>query len=291
MVMDEVLNYEFKPVGLKVKTERRECVKVENELYKVFKKWLDEFKYDVWWEEKNYEKAVNMLKNIKPTIDEAHSALIAYEDHSNIKYAGLFVSAVYNLVEDKIIVFDVDLDVDINYLGYKLGKGKILVNYGGVGDFMGYWVSGVVINYGKVGDSVGNLASGVVINYGKVGDSVGNLASGVVINYGKVGDWMGFSASGVMVNYGKVGRNMCWNASGKIISIKNPASFGYLKNAELVLDEEECRKIPGLIEYFDELKNKLDEGRNNPELLLGIFGDNPSDKIKEDISKLIKMSF
>jgi hypothetical protein len=53
-----------------------------------------------------------------------------------------------------------------------------------------------------------------------------------------------------------------------------------LKDAELVLNEEECRKIPWLIDYFDELKNKIYEGRNNPELLLKMFSDNPAEEIR-----------
>jgi hypothetical protein len=77
-------------------------------------------------------------------------------------------------------------------------------------------------------------------------------------------------------------------ASGRIIAITNPKSFGDLKNAKLVLDEDDCRKIPELVKYFDELKAKIDEGRNNPELLLKVFGDNPADKIKKDVEILLK---
>jgi hypothetical protein len=61
-----------------------------------------------------------------------------------------------------------------------------------------------------------------------------------------------------------------------------------LKNAKLVLREEDCRKIPELVKYFDELKAKLDEGRNNPELLLEMFGDNPAEKIREDVDELLR---
>jgi hypothetical protein len=263
-----MLSYEFRPVGLKVKTERRECVKVENKLYKVFEKWLDEFSelYD------GYDEGVEMIKNIKPkpTIDEVHSALIAYEDHPNIKHAGLLLSAVYNLVDDKIIVFDVDLDVPIDFLGYKLDKRKVLVNYSRVGDLMGW------------------EASGVVINCGEVRDRVGYLASGVVINYKEIEGLMCWGASGVVINCGKVSR-ISWWTSGKIIAIKNPVNFDdELNHVKSFLREEKCRKIPKLIEYFDELKNKLDEGRNNPELLLGIFGDNPVDKIRKDVDELLR---
>jgi formylmethanofuran dehydrogenase subunit C len=293
-----------------LKIERRDYIKNESKLYGVFEKWLHElylnpsfgyYRAQVY----NYNKAIEMIKNIKPTIDEAHSALIFHEDHPRIKYAGLFLSAVYNLVEDKTIVFDVNLDVDINYLGYRLEKGKILVNRSKVGDWMGEGASGTVINYGKAGDDMGSFASGTVISYGKAGDWTGEGASGIVVNYGEAGDWtgsrasgivvnygeagrlMGFRSSGTVINYGKAGDDMGFMSSGKIIAIKNPKSFGDLKYVKLVLREEECRIIPGLIEYFDELKNKIYEVRNNPELLLKIFGDNPADKIKKDVDNVL----
>jgi hypothetical protein len=328
-----VTYYEFRPAGHNLKMERRDYIKTESKLsklYEVFEKWLYEFDYNEWnylnYSDKSYNKAVKMIKDIKPTIYEAHSALIAYQDHPKIRYAGLFVSAVYNLVQDKTIVFDVDLDVDINCLGYRLEKGKILVNRSKVGGWMGFRASGIVVNYGEVGDAMGSLSSGIVVNYGRAGDGMGSRSSGIVVNYGraeermglgtlgilvnygKAGDWMGEEASGIVINYGEVGKRMgVWTsgvvinygkagdfmgsvASGKIIAIKNPKSFGYLKDAELVLNEEECRRIPGLIEYFDELKAKLYEARNNPELLLEMFGDNPAEKIRIDVDELLRRS-
>jgi hypothetical protein len=343
-----VTYYEFRPAGHNLKMERKDYIKTESKLYKVFEKWLYEFDYKEWnyliYSDESYNKAVKMIKDIKPTIYEAHSALIAYQDHPKIKYAGLFVSAVYNLVQDKTIVFDVNLDVDINCLGYRLEKGKILVNRSKVGGWMGFQASGIVVNYGEVGEAMGSRSSGIVVNYGKAGEGMGYEASGIVVNYGraeesmglgtlgilvnygKAGDWMGEGASGVVINYGEVGKRMgVWTsgvvinygkagdwmgdlasgvvinygkagdfmglaASGKIIAIKNPKSFGYFKDAELVLNEEECRRIPGLIEYFDELKAKLYEARNNPELLLKVFSDNPADKIKKDVDELIRRS-
>jgi hypothetical protein len=252
--LNGVLRYEFRPAGHEMKIERKDYVKTESKLCKVFEKWLDELddSWDFW--NRNYNKAVNMLKNIKPTVDEAHSALIAYQDHPriNIEHAGLFLSAVYNRVPDMLIVFDVDLDTPIDCLGYKLGKGKVLVNYCKVG----WWM--------------------------------GREASGVVVNYGKCGNFMGSRASGVVVNCGNVEYRMGENASGKIIAIKNPKSFGNLKYAKLVLDEDDCRKIPELVKYFDELKAKIDEGRNNPELLLEMFGYNPAEKIRKDVYELLR---
>jgi hypothetical protein len=247
-----------------------------------------------------------MLKNIKPTVDEAHSALIAYQHHPKIRYAGLFVSALYNLVQDKIIVFDVDLDVDINYLGYKLDWEKVLVNrskvgnlmgydasgvvvnYGKCGDFMGDRASGVVVNYGEVGDWMGLWASGVVVNYGKCGDFMGDRASGVVVNYGEVGDWMGLWASGVVVNYGKAGCKMGNKSSGKIIAINNPESFGNLIATKLVLKEEECRRIPGLIEYFDKLKIDIEKCRNDERLISEMFSPHGIYRIEKDIDRFLK---
>jgi hypothetical protein len=271
-----VTYYEFRPAGHNLKMERKDYIKTESKLYKVFEKWLYEFDYNEWnylnYSDESYNKAVKMIKDIKPTIYEAHSALIAYQDHPKIRYAGLFVSAVYNLVQDKTIVFDVDLDVDINCFGYRLEKGKTLVNRSKVGGWMGFRASGIVVNYGRAEERMGLGTLGILVNYGKAGDWMGDLASGIVVNYGKAGDFMGSVAS------------------GKIIAIKNPKSFGYLKDAELVLNEEECRRIPGLIEYFDELKAKLYEARNNPELLLEMFGDNPVYKIKKDVYNIVEIS-
>jgi hypothetical protein len=134
-----------------------------------------------------------------------------------------------------------------------------------------------------------NRASGIVINYGKAGNRMGDWnASGILVNYGEAGDQMGDCTSGIVVNYGEAGDGMGDWAIGKIIAIKNPKSFGYLGDAKQVLKEEECRRIPGLIEYFDKLKNKIYEGRDNPELLLKMFGDNPADKIKKDVYNIVK---
>jgi hypothetical protein len=153
---------------------------------------------------------------------------------------------------------------------------------------MGFQASGIVVNYGEAGNRMGFWSSGIVINYGEARHWMGDDSSGMVINYGKAGYKMGDDSSGIVVNYGEAGDCMGDDSSGKIIAIKNPKSFCCLKDAELVLNEEECRRIPGLIEYFDELKAKLYEARNNPELLLEMFGDNPADKIRIDVDELLR---
>ena len=342
--------YHFKPVGHNTPDQKRNYPEPDPRLRKAFKEWFKEVE-DVTIRDLDeqvidfYNKALELTKDLEPNIPEAHSLLVAYQDHEKIEYAGLFLSAIYNRSPEKEIVFDLHLQNPPYGLGYKLRKGKRLINRGKAGIGLGYMALGAVINYDKAGDWLGYRAPGVVINYGKTGygmgcgapgvvinfgetgfglgrgaseavinygkanNGMGYGTSGLVINYGEAGGWMGWKAPGVVINFGKAGHDMGRYASGLVINcgeaneemgewiegiilaLKDPISFGDISKAKLVLRAEDCKKIPELGEYLENLRRTLEVGKKDYQAVLAWLeglGEEPKERIESDIEKILR---
>ena len=283
--------YHFKPVGHNTPDQKRNYPEPDPRLRKAFKEWFEEVEDINYFPPNLYNLALELIENLEPNISEAHSLLVAYQDHPKIYWAGYFLSAIYNRSPEKEIVFDLDLENPPHGLGYRLPKGKRLVNRGKAGDWMGEWASGVVLNCGEAGYGMGGGVSGIVLNYGKVGNGIGYGAPGVVINFGETGHDTGEGTSGLVINCGKANERMGEFAKGTILALKDPISFGDISKAKLVLRAEDCKKIPELGEYLENLRRTLEVGKKDYQAVLAWLeglGEEPKERIESDIEKILR---
>ena len=225
---------------------------------------------------------------------------------------GLFLSSICNQSKKREIVCDNEMQ--LRYLAYRLPAGKTFINRGKAGDqmgehaegmlvncgetedWMGYYAKGAVVNYGKANNGLGWGAKDLVINCGKAGKSTGIHAEGAVINYGETGRHMGQVADGMIINCGKAGEMMGENTEGLVIALKDPESFGELSRRKINfpsfdtfnVTEEDCRKMPALSKYFDDLKAVLDEGKKDHKA----FSKLPTGrKVTADVKEILKRRF
>jgi len=258
------LAYKFKGSGHEVPDEKRKFEKPDDKLAAALEEWLR----DGW--ASAYSPALKLIKPLKPSIADAHSLLIRYQDHTLFKQLGLFISAIYNQAPDEVIVYD--LGIKASNIGYLLRKNKILINkselsYGCGSNSKGTIINlgkmeggidgaclkahGTCINYGQIKGEFGRESSGSILNYGIVkqhvgvestgfianlgiAESAGQFSSGPILNFGTVEKHLGGAAKGPVVNAGVGGINVASNATGIVISTRTPTSYGDLDMARAV---------------------------------------------------------
>lgn len=297
----ELMTYEMKPAGHDKPEDKRKYEKPANDVSKAFEQWLvglpgmatlDDYKG------RFYSKAADLIHNIEIDLGSAHALLLYYQDHPKIQSAGLFISAVYNKVPDKEIVYDLEIDKEIDYLAANLKKDKTfvsripagynmgdsatgtIVNYSEAAHWFGAEAKGLVLNYGSAGETAGHHCN-AIINYGSTEDQLGQYADTAInlgktkdrfggveklaINYGTTAWGMGHESKNdsTVINYGKAGEGLGANAEGRIISLKKPKSYGDTSLCKLILQENECRQMPRLSKLLNSLKTKLEQGRHD----------------------------
>lgn len=227
MSKQEQMAYKMEPAGHEKPEEKRKY-KQEKGLAHAFVEYLNKFDDDLS-AARNFSTASQMIRKLKPTVSEMHGLLIGFKDYENCKNwdhaAGTFASAVYNKVPDKEIVFDLELD-EVDFVGYKLKKGKTIINKGALGWFFGCDSEGMVINRGEATSELGAGARAPVINYGSAGESMGYYAKAQIINHGDA-ETIGYfdedaghykETPGLILNYGNVCQ-LGGLASGLVINL------------------------------------------------------------------------
>lgn len=115
-----------------------------------------------------YPIAYNVLQNMRPRVTDLHAFML---EHASVKKAGHFLSAGYNLSEERIIYHD--LDLSISNVGVALHQDKLLINTGKVGSFLGWRATGTIINLGSAGAHAGVKNLGAFVNAGIIGGDSG----------------------------------------------------------------------------------------------------------------------
>lgn len=290
--------YQFKPAGHAAPAAKREYPEPNRKLQEAFETWtygLGDDKLVHYVDsvlDKRYTRAERLIEKLELSLDEAHALLIMNQEHPHIADAGLFISALYNQLPDKNIVYDLNLDEPPDYLGHVLPADKILINRGKVGYDVGRDAKGPVINYGDAGNGFGWSAKSLVVNCGRADRWLGWGAKGVMINYGEAGSDMGEFSKGIIINCGEHSSGLGMKADGIIIAVRDPVRFfGQTRWAKLVLNQKECETIPGLRGYFDALKKKFEAGRSDNDALLSALnelGPYPENKIRQDTIEILK---
>jgi len=312
----EAMAYKMQPAGHDKPSPRRKYSKPDLQLANAFEKWINSVK-----EGKpaidDFQRIEDYTKELHPSLDELHSLMIHYQDHSKVCVAGMFLSHFYNKMPEKIILHD--LDIGLRFVGYLLAPEKILVNLGKMGTQCGYQARGVIINAGEIGrdlgsvmepDLAGNKSYSILVNLGKVGDYAGGNSDALIVNVGEAGEKLGWDATGPVLNFGSCGKelgchsryvsilvntgkadyNVGCESDGILISA-TPAEWKETRKARKVIDSDEYLKIPELVKYVDHLRAMFEPAKQDWKLALKAveqLGTGAKDKITQDILDIFR---
>lgn len=301
----ETLAYKMQPAGHDAPQPKRKYSQPDKKLELVLEKFLS--RIDKVDESKKYKLAKDLLKNVEASVDEMHSLIVKYQDHRDVRRIGDFVSVVYNKSPEKIIVYDFDIPID--FLAGRLSKDKIFINRGSVGFSVGHdalgalvnqnltysnfgiYASGPIINYGLAGNPMGDRSCGLLLNLGEADIQLGGLGgtnSGVLINMGKLLD-LGVYSQGLVINQGKCNVLRLLVPGGPILLLRKIPTVTVQKD-RLTLQPAECKKIPELVNYLNNLKQKFAQGKSDYHKILPVLdelGPEPHIKIKNDIEGIL----
>lgn len=325
--------YKMQPAGHDAPAPKRKYPEPDRRLAQTFETWLSrmsplwvpiaQLRYELL--DQHYEAAVNLTANLQVSQAEAHSLLIKYQEHRLIECAGVFISAIYNKLPDKEIVFDLILEKSPKYLGHRLALGKSLINRGKLDEKAGHKSSSPVVNYGVVADNFGDSANAPVLNYGHCGDFMGSFAL-AAINFGECGRNMGdvtlnlvnlgecgvYSghANGPALNFSKAGRKSLFRVNWsdeenelkwgedfvaalhphrKSDSVRPHEKFDCLLLDSRILRRSDVERLPELREYLDWLKAQFEKGRTDYKLAIKALEEvNTCDKIQKNIEEILQ---
>jgi len=271
----ETMAYKMQPAGHEEPAPKRNYGKSDKRLCTAFEKWLQQHGKIVM---ADYNLAVKLTEGIMPSLDEIHSLLIRYQDNDIID-AGDFISAMYNKIPEKIIVFDVKQP--LRFLGNNLRKDKTVINYGTLEE--GFCeAKGTVINYGHIG---GIFSDCPVINYNKI-ERIDADRIGPIINLGTIERLMQHSANGPFINLGVCNMYVQGEENEILRTFYKLKLVRRNKGPEIILTEDEYNKYPDLMNYFSELKVSFEKGRNDHNAAITAFkefGEEPAKHIQKEI--------
>ncbi len=295
--------YRPKGAGHDAPGERKDYIRPRDELFEAFTGWMEHITGSRMASDFLYDSAMEMMPDLTgATSEKINSVVIPFGDHPDISYAGSFLSAAYNKSGLATILADVPLEGGVNNLGYRLAEGKRLVIKCGIGHGCGQYSAGTILNYGDMPDDTaplmfGDMSSGTMVNYGRITDSFGEDSTGILVNFGKVHSLgpdgaekglkspevtvnfgnvvnVGWGPSGIVVNKGAVSNVLGWKSSGILIAAEKPKLLGraYSKWASLFLGEEDCRSVPGLLDFIGALEDGLGPHKHYTEVLAHLEG-------------------
>lgn len=187
-------------------------------------------------EKEAYDSAINICEKYdlaKRKAEDLAPICILFYDRDNEKAAavsGYFLSACHNLTADNLLTaMDPCVDHKIYGFGYDLSKDKTLILPAGLNlGVAGKKSKGTIISYSDIEFLGPDAESGLIINKGKT-ESLADYSACVAIN----------CADTNMIGY---------EAKNIILAVKNPIRKLY-RNAKIVMDEEECKKL----EFYETL--------------------------------------
>ncbi|MBI4182185.1 MAG: hypothetical protein HY520_04435 [Candidatus Aenigmarchaeota archaeon] len=290
----ELMSYRFNPAGHERPNKGREYSRPDAEAVRQLGALFEELERTHYrGARSDYRPILSEVERLHPSVPDAHALVLDRLGNANPPLVGLFLSAVYHHSPDDLIVFDLSLDNPPSELGYKLTRGKTLVNTAEVGTSFGGVSSGTILNYGKAGFDMGGSASGTVINLGEADDLCGQRVRGVLINYGSVSLGMGDEGGkrSFVINAGEAGNAMGTGSEGVIIALKDPPEPTKLDLSAFTVPESACASLPRLVNYLGKLREKLEEGRSDYRALLPILrglGPSPERKLRGDFTTILR---
>jgi len=261
----ERMSYKFKGAGHEEPEGKRKYEKPSAPLRKVFEKFLEMQPND---HDEAYKMARYLTRKLKIDLHEAQFLLHDCPERTKAggaTWSGIFISAIYNRHPEKYIVFDFDAENPPVKLGFKLSRDRVLINRGTVDSFLGLRADGLIINCGEASGLIGFNSKATVINYGSAGMGLGNKNEGLVINCGEA-ESIGTGIS-------------------TVLAVKHPDNYSDIGSKGKTLLEEQCAKMPELIEFLNTFKKKLDKDHI---AALKELGNNPKKTIEDKIKEILK---
>ena len=288
------LGYGFTP-----STSKREIPEISDPLYTVFEKWIKKCPHIALLhvniqpnihpqlgDRKDHDNLTGLVNNLyvmaleeiariqdvtskKP--EDIHSVALTFGKEGRIlENAGIFLSAFYNIIDEKDILFNLETEASINLIGYRLSQGKRLALTTHSGHYTGLDCFGDILNYGiNHGIDMAEHCEGNVVNFGE-SEVIARYSKGIAINCGRAAS-LGFLNSGVAINFGKSRINPStheglsvncesWKQKDKksptVLRIKYPGGKYQTMNPK------EAGKYPKLVRYLKDLKGKIEAYRN-----------------------------
>jgi len=285
--MKSEMGYKFKGSGFNAPEEKKEYQEPNDKLQQAFQQWLHTHAGQYL---ELYQRACGFLEGIEATVEEANALLISCKNPRGDE--GLFVSAVYKIVKEKEIVFDVDLDTPPQMLGFRLPKDKVLIAKANTGGELGWEAEGMVMNYADTGEQLGYNAKGPIINYGKAGGRVEEIPSkttGLFINIGTISGNLGWGLEGAVLNLGKA-HTMMGDFEGVTLVDLQGLHVNPIDLPEVHIKYKHYAKVPKVRSYLDDLISKLELGRNDHNAAIKAIedlGPEPSQKLTADLKKAL----
>jgi len=277
----EQMTYKMQPAGHEEPSPKRKYSEPDKRLCLAFEKWLD--REYITLAEDEYKLAESLIENLTPSVEEAHSLLISYQDDIRLTKLkpfnqGLFISAVYNKSPEKEIIFDLELSRAFGCFAYKLPKEKTFVNLTDIGIWCGQYSKGNLINYGKTGANFGSSSTGVVLDYGRT-KSIGNDAS-LVISLGECE----LAQNNDVLLYG--GTSIQHGGLSFYASFDQPWQKFDQKSRKL-----QAAPMPRWQKYMAEIKQGLEKGRTDHHAAIDAIKDLNAAKIKADFHRILKEEY
>jgi len=220
-----------------------------------------------------FDEARDFVASHNHSLDELHAFVVAKQDAfdaDDLSALGVFLSAYYSDSKEKVIVYN--LDVELGYLGVMLPGDKTLISYGILGSHFGSAASGLIINAGIARRMTCSNASGGVINTKTVnGKALYSDTSPdwlFLINTGYVGE---ISNQGLVVSTGMLD---CWGGANTLIELDTLAK---------------CKEMPELYKYVHHIESVIAAGEKNHDIARQYFSQwqNPSKQITRDMINII----
>lgn len=238
----------------------RNCQEPPDQLRGAFEKYLERSNYEEDADQENYEKARENLENLEINIEEVHSLIDAVDvklppQVGEIKHRSLlgnFLTAAYNLSDQKIIDYELEKDERLN-VGNFLEENKTLFLNSDT-DYAGLRSKGTIINLAD-SNSLCPESKGVCVN-----DKSTNLfhenGFGFAINLGKADKAGVIHSNSILINFGSLDRIEVFNDyEGYILSPNKSAE-------EKIIDWDEFgNRHPDfsdvVMDWISSLKGKL----------------------------------
>lgn len=284
--MLDQLAYKMQPAGHEEPEKRRKYPEPDKRVADALENFLDTYTFIFVEDNKPrieaYVRISAQVRKLQVQLQEAYGCVLKLQDHPNIASAGLFLSAVYNNLTDK--VFEYDLDLPLRGFGYCLAEGKIIINKGKLGHDAGYFAQGHIINFGEAKE-IGAYSSGILINYGKAA-SIGWPSGNIAMNFGEITEFMA-TGNGIVINAG-VAHKM-HDAFGIGLAIKKTERhYAQKEGPGQFLNEEECSKMPELFEYVENIRKAFEPSKHDLSTVIKAVDSNPVWKIKQDVHEILR---
>lgn len=163
---------------------------------------------------------------------------------------GAFISGVLSGILRKERFLELNLKRRLNYLGYRLKKGKILIR-GNVGNKLGFEMGGgEIVVEGNAGNWVGEeMKGGKILVKGDVGSYLGlKMKDGEIIVEGNAGYGVGEGMYGGEIFIRGNAKNVGVDMRGGVIRVMGKATFGYRGAGKVYYWEGEWKEKP--VDYY-----------------------------------------